>query len=56
MLLKKSVIREEVVHHLVIAVSTELRIFCNLVVAAKHDQVSVSATAMRSVSVFCISA
>ena len=51
MLLAKSITGEEVARQLIIALSTELSIASNLVIAAMRDHASVNDVAMRTISV-----
>ena len=51
MLLSKSVTGEELARQLITAISTELGIAFNLVVAAMHDRAAVNMVAMRTVNV-----
>ena len=51
MLLSKSMTGEELARQLITAISTELAITSNLVVAAMHDRAAVNLVAMRTVSI-----
>ena len=51
MLLAKSITGEEVARQLIVALSTELSIASNLVIAAMRDRASVNNVAMRTISV-----